>query len=87
MLTNNPAFTPELSWWLVTLIRDLPLFWIQLTSLTIIFLVVWIGYRAVSYGTMAMLIVYLEIFLLAFVLAMYSFLSYRVTELTGYPPF
>lgn len=51
------------------------------------FLVIWIGYRAASYGDVAVLIVYLEIMLLAFTLAMYFYLGSRVSKLTGFPPF
>lgn len=63
----------------------MPTFWIEFTSFTIIFLVIWIGYKAVDYGTIAILIVYLEVFMLAFTLALYFFLSSRITELTGFP--
>lgn len=60
-------------------------FWIEFTGITLIFLVIWLGYKSVSYGEIAMLIVYLEVFMLAFVLALYFFLSDRITVLTGFP--
>lgn len=69
------------------LLAHIPIFWVMFTGMTIMFLVIWIGYRAASYGDVAVLIVYLEIMLLAFTLAMYFYLGSRVSKLTGFPPF